>query len=258
MNMEIGKKLIEIDSFDGFHARLEHGFDKSRCVVDLIKARAYAVEEFNQIINFCAQLTNNYDESHDVMHHITVYKYAMVIFDKLNVAQWISKTISTTDYNDLLEMITYSTLLHDTIDHKYPVDLEIKMQKLDDFLAQKLDRATDVKWIIDNISYSKEVKFGYPSHPNNLVQLARDIVSDADKLDAIGMLGIERCKKFTIAFNPETTDDDEIMSLVIEHCHEKLLKLKDDFIRTVPGKQMAEAKQLEMIEFINSYKPINN
>ena len=199
-----------------------------------------------EIIKCCADLTKSYDETHDVNHHIAVYHNAIKIITELNIDCY-------DNYLDIYELMMYASLLHDTIDYKYKLNLENNIKKLDEFLMAKVPKKfTEIKWIIDNISYSKEVKSGYPIYlSNNLVQIARDIVSDADKLEAIGEFGIKRCTEFVTIFNPLITNKNEIMALVVEHCHEKLLKLKDDFIHTIPGKKMAEPGHQFMIEYIS-------
>lgn len=199
-------------------------------------------QEIYETLSLCAELTAEYDESHDVRHHIDVYKNAVKNFIELDAD--IAKNFR------LFELITYASLLHDTIDHKYKNDLENKTTKLNVFLEEHFKSFdTDIKWIIDNISYSKEVKNGYPLNANKIVQIARDIVSDADKLEAIGQIGIDRCKQFTSAFNP-TASDNEIIQLVVFHCHEKLLKLKDSFFRTESGKKMAESAHKIVEKFV--------
>lgn len=204
--------------------------------------------ETQEIIDFCVELTNGYDESHDVNHHIAVYHNALEILNGLDTTLY-------QNYFDIHQMIMYASLLHDTIDSKYKNDLEIKIKKLDNFLIKKIStKSADVKWIIDNISYSKEVKLGYPKNMDPMVQLARDIVSDADKLEAIGEIGIRRCKQYTIASNPDISDEEQIMTLVIEHCREKLLKLKDSFIRTNGGMVLAKTRHEFIINFINQYE----
>ncbi len=82
-----------------------------------------------------------------------------------------------------------------------------------------------------------------------MLQLIRDICSDADKLEAIGNVGLERCIKFTKSFN-NSLDDIEIKKLVIDHCNEKLLKLKDQFIRTDPGKMMAVERHQTIVDYV--------
>lgn len=200
------------------------------------------------ILCLCSGLTSDYDESHDVKHHVDVYKNAITIF-------FLSDVLDTqeSDRIYLFKLITLSSLLHDTIDHKYKNNLDAKINKLNLFLIDNYGcEWPDVKWIINNISYSKEVKIGYPLHENRWIRLARDVVSDADKIEALGERGILRCKQFSMATNPTATDS-EIIKLVIEHCHEKLLRLKDHFIRTVIGKQMAEPAHQVIVDFVSNH-----
>ena len=211
---------------------------------------------FLPILKTCFDLTSDYDESHNLRHHVSVLTNALEIFsyeylhggqvaEPRNLGLGCCPTSQAQvnpargELKRLRKIIIYASLLHDTIDHKYPTNLEDKNFVLQDFLQEKLgDEWLDVKWVIDNISYTKEVKNGYPQHSDPIVQIARDIVSDADKLEAIGLTGIIRCQQFNKANNPSTSEEN-IVQIVVEHCNEKLLKLKDNFIKTNHGKLMA-------------------
>lgn len=202
-------------------------------------------QEFISICNFCAILTKTYDESHDLQHHFNVYKSSIEILK-----------LSTSSKNNLklFKLITYSSLLHDTVDHKYQES--IKNKKM---LYQYLEIMTgknmcnEIKWIINNISYSKEVKNGVPFHSNEIVFLARNIVSDADKLEALGDTGIIRCKQYAKAKFPQYSNQ-EIIDYVVNHCHEKLLLLKDNFMRTDAGKFLAIPRHNELLTFVEFNK----
>lgn len=202
--------------------------------------------ELKQIISLCQELTAEYDESHDINHHVSVFKNSILIFED------IKDKLSEEYLQNYLKMITYSSLLHDTIDHKYPINLDAKKISLDNFLKSRC-HCLSIKWIIDNMSYSKEVKNGYPQHMSYDVQTCRDIVSDADKLEAIGEIGIKRCRDFSIATNPGASEE-YTNKLVIEHCHEKLLNIKDKFIRTKKGKELAEPLHQFLVKFINDHE----
>ena len=180
------------------------------------------------------ELTKDYDESHNFQHHKDVFDNAMLI-----AGNGLPDRVGF--------MIMFAAILHDTIDHKYKDTIETNTQRLNDFLAETTD-GDSIKWIIDNISYSKEVKNGYPIHDDPEVQFARDVVSDADKLEAMGVEGIERCYQFTRAFNPDL-DEVEVKILVIKHCHEKLLGLSK-YLRTDIAKSMAELFNAETREFV--------
>ena len=81
--------------------------------------------------------------------------------------------------------------------------------------------------------------------------LIRDIVSDADKLDAIGYAGIERCRDFS-KYRAPNASCDEIEENVVEHMHDKLFKLLDQYIRTDSAKVIGQPLQKEMLEYIEN------
>ena len=201
------------------------------------------------ILKTCFDLTKDYDESHNLNHHVSVVTNAIEIFSYEYLHG--GKISEPRDLVKLRKIIIYASLLHDTIDYKYPNNLEEKGKILVEFLREKLaDDWIDVKWVIDNISYSKEIKNGYPQHTNFIVQIARDIVSDADKLEAIGSIGITRCKRFNLAMNPLITEE-ELVQVIVNHGNEKLIKLKDNFIRTTHGKLMAEPLHQIIVDYIS-------
>lgn len=207
------------------------------------------IDKLHKILQLCTQLTNGYDSSHDVTHHINVYHNSLIILDSYN-------RYSNIEF--MSELVTYSSLLHDTIDYKYGDSTE-KSEKLVQFLIEQVGLySTDIiMWIINNISYSKEVVNGYPVGDDDFIQSVRDIVSDADKLEALGKVGIDRCYAYTRSKNINSSES-EITQIVINHCHEKLLILKD-YIRTSKGKQLAKPLTDYIQNFVNSNgKPITN
>ena len=79
----------------------------------------------------------------------------------------------------------------------------------------------------------------------------RDIVSDADKLDAIGYAGIERCRDFS-KYRAPNASCEEIEENVVEHMHDKLLKLLDQYIRTDSAKIIGQPLQKEMLDYLEN------
>jgi len=197
-------------------------------------------------IDMCLKLTSGYDESHDVYHHFEVAKNGFIIANELNIEdKW--KVV-----------VFYACMLHDTIDYKYPASLEQKVLELESFLRGiEPNKCDDILWVINNISYSKEHKGGYPVCNSPALQTVRDIVSDADKLEAIGDVGIVRCRVYNIATHPNATKN-EIIDLMIQHFHDKLLKLKDNYIRTFPGKRIAQPKHQIMLDFVRQHTMFND
>lgn len=171
----------------------------------------------SKLYNFVKDSTSSFDESHDINHAFAVYINTMLIATE----------------NMELDILTYASMLHDVCDHKYPES--IKKEKLIEFINQELDeqKCKRVIKIIDNISFSKQIKGLRETlkYPDNIYL---DIISDADKLEAIGQIGLDRCIAYTKATGGIIPDD------VIKHCHEKLLLLKDHYIVTKKGKELAQ------------------
>jgi uncharacterized protein len=80
--------------------------------------------------------------------------------------------------------------------------------------------------------------------------LIRNIVSDADKIDALGKIGIERCFQYSKATNSDLSDEDYIKN-VIKHCDEKLLLLLPKYIKTEIGKMIAKPLHDEIQDWYN-------
>lgn len=207
------------------------------------------------LIDSCASMTITYDESHDITHHTEVLKNAFKIIDNF---VGLKSMYSPEDVRYLINVVCYVCMLHDTVDHKYPVQLEENNKMLEDLLKKKFnDSWKDVLWIIKNMSYTTEIKNGYPKHSNALIQLARDICSDADKLEAIGKIGIQRCFIYNTDKNPNL-DQSAITQIIIAYCHEKLLHLKDKFIRTGPGKEFAIPRHAYIEQFVETNGSIHH
>lgn len=129
-----------------------------------------------------------------------------------------------------------ASLLHDVIDHKVVANQEKAMEELSMFLnslSLKKEDLESINYIIKNISFNG----GINKKMNSLEGL---IVQDADRLDAIGAIGIARTMIFTGAkgrtLHIPDLEPRKNMTLeeyrsgngtTINHFYEKLLKLKD-------------------------------
>lgn len=181
-----------------------------------------------ELISFVKTHTNQFDESHDYNHALRVYENALLI-------------IKGENYIIDIQIIQYCALLHDVRDHKYTSSIseEKFLQFVISGLGQK--RASIVINVIDNVSYSKQIK----GLRKNVCQPYLDIISDADKLEAIGPIGLQRC----IAFNNAKQLPHRN---VILHCHQKLLRLKDEFIVTKTAKNLAEPLHQFILNYVKS------
>lgn len=195
------------------------------------------MEEYEECKKFLKENTKQFDFSHDYNHSIRVYQNAILISKNLKIEL---------DF----DIIAYSSLLHDVCDHKYQDKTTVTKDQLLKFLESHLGeaKAQRVFQIIDNISYSKQVKGLRKDLKEDNIYI--DIVADADRLEAIGKVGIERC----IAYQKVISDQDPIES-AIQHCYDKLLRLlPENFIVTEPARKLAEPLHQEILDFVNSNK----
>ncbi len=93
--------------------------------------------------------------------------------------------------------------------------------------------------IINAVSFSKNKG----KHPETI---EGRIVQDADRLDALGAIGIAR----TFAYGGK---HDRSLDSSIEHFHEKLFLLKD-MMNTKEAREMAESRHAFMEQFLNEYE----
>ena len=205
-------------------------------------------------IQFVKETLKNAEAGHDWFHTERVYKNAVKI---------------ATEENCNLPVVEISALLHDIADAKFhngdeDLALEItgkflKQQNADeDFIAQVL-------FIIKNISFKNKEE-----QPENL-PIELKILQDADRLDAIGAIGIARTFHFggfknNIIYDPEIPPVEKFNKeeykksngTTINHFYEKLLLLKDG-MQTKKGKEMAEKRHQFMLDFLEEfYEEVRN
>lgn len=185
---------------------------------------------------------------HDWFHIERVWKNALLIADGEDC--------------DLL-VVQLAALLHDIADSKFhDGDETVGPKVAREFLvSQNVDEATiaHVVNIIENISF-KGGNFQRNFHSREL-----DIVQDADRLDAIGAVGIARCFNYggfknRALYNPEippvmNMSKEEYKksdSPTINHFYEKLLLLKDR-MNTETGKRIAAQRHAYMEDFLAQF-----
>lgn len=157
-------------------------------------------------------------------------------------------------------IIELSSILHDTIDPKLVNEQKAKA-KLIEFLREielsEYDQ-THVIHIIENMSYK--------NGSNNYIELSTEgqIVRDADRLDAIGAIGIARTFQFAGYFNepmwtetivPNDFSEPTLTQLppsAIKHFYEKLFKLKD-LMHTQTAKHIAAQRHEFMKSFVSQF-----
>ena len=185
---------------------------------------------------------------HDWFHIERVYKNALLIAESEKCD---------------VEIVQLGALLHDIADSKFhDGDESIGPKTARTFLeAEKVEPTIidHVIAIIENISF----KGGKVERQFSSIEL--DIVQDADRLDAIGAIGIARTFNYggfknRALYNPEiapnlTMTKDEYKNNeapTINHFYEKLLLLKDK-MNTQTGKQIAQDRHRYMEDFLEQF-----
>ena len=199
-------------------------------------------------IEFVKQQLQNAEGGHDWLHIERVYKNSLLI---------------AKDENCDLLVVQLGALLHDIADSKFhngdenvgpkTARIFLKNQKVDENIIQ------NVIDIIENISF----KGG--NFDKKFTSIELEIVQDADRLDAIGAIGIARTFNYggfknraiydpnvppNLTMTKEEYKNSE--SPTLNHFYEKLLLLKDK-MNTQTGKKLAEKRHEFMQLFLEEF-----
>ena len=147
-----------------------------------------------------------------------------------------------------LETVQLAALLHDVDDHKLSPDTCENKDRAVQFLKShgiadnRIERIVN---IIDTVSFSRNS--GRPG------SLEGKCVQDADRLDAIGAIGIARTFAFGGSHGRKIHDPEGMdPATSIAHFYEKLLKLKD-LMNTETGRILAEDRDRFMRQFLDQF-----
>ena len=202
-------------------------------------------------ISFVKKTLENAEGGHDWFHIERVYKNAQLISKSENVDAFV---------------VALGALLHDIADAKfYNGDETIGPKMAREFLlSQNVDSSIiqHVVEIINNISYKSSLQ---KDQKNRFFSAELDVVQDADRLDAIGAIGIARCFNYggfknRQLYNPEIKPNLKMSkeeykkssSPTINHFYEKLLLLKDK-MNTKTGLQIATNRHIYMETFLKQF-----
>lgn len=187
----------------------------------------------NDAMNFAREVFASDASGHDFEHTMRVYRMAVRIAQEENA--------------DLLT-VQLAALLHDVDDAKLSPETAEQLDRAVSFLKshhipqQQID---DICAVISQISYSKG--FGAPTTLEGMC------VQDADRLDAVGAIGIARTFAFggnrgRVLYDP--TGEDKSSS--IQHFYDKLLRLKD-LMNTPTGKRLAQERDAFMRSYLEQF-----
>ena len=199
-------------------------------------------------ILFVKQQLENAEGGHDWFHIERVYKNALLIAKE-------------EDCN--LTVVKLAALLHDIADSKFhDGDETVGPRKATDFLNTI---GVDQKTINHVILIIQNISFGGGNFEKKFQSPELDVVQDADRLDALGAIGIARTFNYG-GFKNRTIYDPNIppqlnMSKAeykkstapsVNHFYEKLLLLKDK-MNTTSGKMIAENRHQFMVNYLSQF-----
>jgi uncharacterized protein len=205
-------------------------------------------EIIQQTIDFVKRTLAGAEAGHDWFHIERVYKTALTINESAQA-------------NTLV--VSLAALLHDIADSKFNNgDEEIGPRIAGEFM-ESLNLAPEtilhVKQIILNMSYKASLGT-VTFHSKEL-----EVVQDADRLDAIGAIGIARAFTYggfknRVLYDPAIPPVENMSkeayknttAPTINHFYEKLLLLKD-LMRTEKGKAMAQQRHDFMLHYLEQF-----
>lgn len=194
-------------------------------------------DQISKAEEFAKLKMKDYDGGHDWQHIMRVRALAKYINDEEKLTEPF--------------LLDLTAILHDVADSKFnrqadryaEIKVFLKESGLDDVREQIVE-------VIRNISFSNK-------HPRgNLEDPLLLVLQDADRLDAIGAVGVARAFSYGgFIKNPVYLPPGETGILppsTIAHFYDKLLKLKD-LMNTPTGKRMAEERHLFLEIFLRRF-----
>ena len=199
-------------------------------------------------IQFVQKELQNAEGGHDWFHIERVWKNAKLIAKSENVD---------------IEIVELGALLHDIADSKFHNgDEKIGPKKALNFLIEQ-----DAEYIVIDhvIAIIENISFKGGNQKRSFNSLELDVVQDADRLDAIGAIGIARTFNYggfknRAIYNPEIDPNLKMTKKeyknstapTINHFYEKLLLLKDK-MNTATGKKLAEQRHQFMEAYLEQF-----
>ncbi len=209
-------------------------------------------EQIIKTIAFVKAQLKNAEGGHDWFHIERVYKNALLIAKHEHVNLFI---------------VQLGALLHDIADSKF--------HKGDESLGPHIARKFLVSLNVDSaiiehvVDIIENISFKGGNEAQKFRSLELDVIQDADRLDALGAIGIARAFNYggyknRILFDPNIKPNLNMSKAVykastaptINHFYEKLLLLKDK-MNTKTGKRIAEKRhqfmELYLMQFYDEW-----
>ncbi|MCL7755096.1 HD domain-containing protein [Polaribacter sp. Z022] len=201
-------------------------------------------------ILFVKKELKNAEGGHDWFHIERVYKNTLLIAKEEDVDAFV---------------VSLGALLHDIADPKFYNGNETIGPKLAAKFLEEQKVDTDIITHVINIIKHISFKNSLEINGEKFTSKELDVVQDADRLDAIGAIGIARCFNYggfknRALYNPEikpnlnmTKEEYKNSSApTINHFYEKLLLLKDK-MNTATAKKIALERHNYMNLFLEQF-----
>ena len=191
------------------------------------------MDVIQEAMEFAKEVFSGDCGGHDFYHTLRVHRLAL--------------RIGREEQGDL-EIIQLAALLHDVDDHKLSPETCGNKDRAAAFLRDREIPAERIDWIlriIDQISFSSN--YGAPD------SLEGKCVQDADRLDAMGAIGIARAFAYggshsRAIHDPENNDN----TTTLQHFYDKLLRLKDR-MNTPTGRELARERDAFMELYLKEF-----
>jgi uncharacterized protein len=201
-------------------------------------------------IAFVKKELKNAEGGHDWFHIQRVFKNSILISKDEKVDVFI---------------VSLAALLHDIADPKfYKGDETIGPRVASEFLTNQKVSSSIIEHVIHIIKHIS-FKNSFDKEMKTFTSKELEVVQDADRLDAIGAVGIARCFNYGGFKNRALYDPEIIPNLnmtkeqykssnapTINHFYEKLLLLKDQ-MNTASGKKIATQRHAFMETYLQQF-----
>ncbi len=177
-------------------------------------------------INYISGLFENSAGGHDADHSLRVYKNALLIAEKAPPCN--------------LTIVSLAALLHDADDHKlFDTQDNSNARRFLEGRQVPCQVIEEICEVINAVSFSKN----RGRRPETIEGM---IVQDADRLDALGAIGIAR----TFSYGGEHGRG---LDESIQHFYDKLLLIKDE-LNTDIAKEIAQKRHAFLEAYLKEYK----
>jgi uncharacterized protein len=208
-------------------------------------------ELVEKTIAYIKETLRGAEGGHDWFHTQRVFKNTLLIAKDEDV--------------DIL-VVSLGALLHDVADAKFHNGDErigpLKARKFLNSLKVPAKKAAHVVKIVENCSFKSSLS---QSKKKRFQSLELQVVQDADRLDAMGAIGIARAFNYggfknRPLYDPSVAPKPNMSKVAykkgdgptINHFYEKLLLLKDG-MNTTTGKSLAEERHRFMMDYLEQF-----